>query len=87
MYRRAHPICNSPKDIEAFRIYQEADELSAQGPLAPLPTTRPTTRHTTRQTLPSDPSDPSAVFYVLSVHIQPLPSPLLALRAVQPCGV
>jgi len=30
-YARAPPICNTPKDIEAFRIYQEADELSAQG--------------------------------------------------------
>lgn len=31
MYERNPPICDAPKDQEAFELYQEADELAAQG--------------------------------------------------------
>lgn len=31
MYDRTPAICCSPKDVEAFELYQEADELAAQG--------------------------------------------------------
>eukprot|EP00038_Savillea_parva_P011084 m.194973 g.194973 ORF g.194973 m.194973 type:complete len:352 (+) comp19349_c0_seq1:138-1193(+) len=31
MYHRSPPICDSPNDRAAFELYQEADELSAQG--------------------------------------------------------
>ena len=33
MYKRVPPICTDSKDIEAFRLYQEAQELSNEGRL------------------------------------------------------
>jgi len=31
MYKRENPICNSPKDVEAFRMYEKAKEMTNEG--------------------------------------------------------